>query len=250
MSLSFIDIADHKNGGSATSLTFGVGVAAAFDLLLIVLGFEAVAPGSGPWVAPNSTPGHLSSTGNGWKQLLAQDPEAAGCGLEVWAAVYGSGSVAIADFNASYAVQGLMAIYRGEYYDSSAGVAEIFTGAIRGSESAQVSGDDPAAPPVHSFVDELVIAVGADTLAGGWGTPTPTGWSSRADYARGGAGTVEITLADKPTTVEGDTGAIPWSAAASPSGARGATATLAVRPLPAAPAATSPLIAVEYAVAN
>lgn len=249
MSLSFIGIADHQHGAAVNDLTLGVGAALPFDLLLIVLGFEGVAAGSGPWVTPNTNSSSPDmGPAHGWKQVLEQSPGATGCGLEVWAAILTSGSSTKVDFDAAYNVQGLMAIYRGEFYDS--GPVYINGGAIRGAVSKQVTGDNPDCPSVYSFVDEILIAIGADTLSGGWGTPTPAGWTSRADYSRAGAGTVEITLADKPTTVEGDTGAIPFSAAASPGGAHGATATLSARPTSPPPTATSPLIAVEFAVAN
>jgi len=234
--------------GTGSSLNLGrPGGVSVGDLLVVVLGFEGVASGSGPWVTdPASDPfSEYVTVANGWKRICYQDPSASGCGVEVWAAVHGSGAFEIFQFvsSLSYSVGTLS--YVGEYATSNS----IFDGAIRGATTRQVTGDHPAAPDVYAFENELLIAVGADELQSpGWGTPTPSGWTSRLDVARSGYGTVEITAADKPVSVEGNSGLIPFPAIAASGATKGATATLAVRPAP--PASSSPLIAVEFSTAN
>jgi len=234
--------------GTGTQITVNrPGGVAVGDLLIVILGFEGVAAGSGPWVVPgDGSDTTVVGEAEGWKQVCYQAPAATGCGLEVWAAIHISGDHEKFNLVGSLSYVAETVSYTGAY-DALTGT--ISDGAIRGATTEQVSGDSPNSPAIHAFENELLIVVGADTLASpGWGAPTPAGWSSRADVKRGAYGTVEVTAADKPITVEADYGPIPFSAAASPSGADGATATLAVRPNP--PAATSPLIAVEFAVAD
>lgn len=249
MSITFRSALAPYSFDAANSHTFSlpVGVTAG-DLLVFALAVEGQAAGSGPWIdTSGSVPGSgILGPGGSWKQACYQAPSASGAGLEVWVAIYGSGSIVKVNLLSSLNAVGLLAAWSGVYAPTNS----INDGSVRGAVSAQVSGDDPAAPSVYAFVDELLIAVGADTLASpGFGTPTPAGWASRTDGARDSTyGNVEAVLADKAVTVEGDTGTIPFAATASPSGAKGATATLAVRPTP--PAATSPLIAVEFAVAS
>jgi hypothetical protein len=76
----------------------------------------------------------------------------------------------------------------------------------------------------------MVIACAADQV----GSFAPaSGWTRRLDATRGGAhANVELAAVDQLVTSEGDTGTITWMAAASPAGAKGAAATLAVRPSP------------------
>lgn len=251
MGISFVGISSHPGGSGASSLSVDLSLASDFDLMILAFAFEGVAAGSGPWITPDIAPGTGAKIGpgDGWKQFVQQAPSATGVGLEVWAAILTSGSSVTAGFDASHNVQAVAAIYSGEYYGARS--PYILDGAIRAAVSQPVAGDNPECPSIHAFVDEVVIAIGADTLASpGFGTPTPPGWASRGDYNRSGYGTAEVTFAERPTTSEGDTGPIPFSASASPSGAKGATATLAIRPFAASPAATSPLIAVEFAVAT
>lgn len=216
------------------------------DLLIVILGFEGVAAGSGPWVVPgDGSDSHVAGNPTGWKQICYQAPSATGCGLEVWAAIHNSGTDAKFNLVSSLSYAACTVSYSGEYL----GDGTIFAGAIRGAATAQVVGDDPAAPSIYGFANETIVAIGADLLhTPGWGTPTPAGWQNRLDTARSGYGTVEITAADHQMTAEGDSGSIPWSALAAAPGDAGATATLSIRPTP--PTATSPLIAVEFAVSN
>ncbi len=218
------------------------------DLLIVVLGFEGVASGSGPWVVPgDGSDTNIVSVPGGWKRVCYQSPSATGNGLEVWAAIHGSGIHVVFPLTGSLPYSSQTASYTGEYETSMS----IFDGAIRAATTAQWTGDDPEAPSVYVYSEEMVVAVGADQLASpGWGAPTPAGWTSRMDAARASSyGNVEITLADKPATVEGNTGTIPFSANSASGSNKGATATLAIRPTAAVVAATSPLIAIEYATA-
>lgn len=218
------------------------------DLLVLALGIEGQAPGSGPWVDESgSGPGTgVIGSGSGWRRACYQAPDATGSGLEIWVSIWGGGSGTITlNLLSSLNTIILLGAWSGAY----APTGHITDGALRAAVSAQVSGDDPAAPSVYAYVDEILIAAGADKLLSpGWGTPTPSGWAQESDGARAGThGNVEAVLADKAVTVEGNSGSIPFPASESGS-AHGATATLAIRPSP--PAATSPLIAVEFAVSS
>ena len=68
---------------------------------------------------------------------------------------------------------------------------------------------------------------------GGSGFGTPSGFTSRIDAARSGAGTVEATIADATSAFAGQTGLIIFPNPAASSSTAGTTATLAIRPAPA-----------------
>ncbi len=216
-------------------------------ILLALFGFEGVAPGSGPWIDENGHDLDVSGAGHGWKRLFYQAPSNTGCGLEMWGTCdWSSGADTDFPFLASYSYVARGAQYTGQLSDTS---GHVTGGTYRAVTSSQWTGNNPEAPSVYAFENELVIAVSALEMSSpGFGTPTPSGWSQRLDSARSGFGTVEITLADTLMEVEGATGQIPWSASAETGSSKGGTATLAVRPTAAVVAATSPLIAVEYAV--
>lgn len=206
--------------------------------LIAVFGFESEAAGSGPYI-------NDSGSSAGWRRIVSQAPSATGSGLEVWAgSPWTIGATTTFNFTGSYTYVGRGLVYTGEYF----GVVNDAAG-VRGGASAQVVGNNPAAPSIYAYVNEMLVACAADTLTAGYGNPTPTGWSAaRFDSARSGAGTVEITAADFPVTVEGNSGTVPWTATASPGGAAGGTAILAIRPLASAPSSTSPLISVTYSL--
>lgn len=219
------------------------------QLALAILGVEGVASGSGPWIDPNA--GHpYDSNATGWYRVLWRAPSATGNGLEVWASVHGAGTTQFAFLSGvgtlSYVIRGLL--YGGTFV--AAGHTDPSSnGMISGSTSAQVTGNNPAAPSVFAFQNELVVAVAADQLqAPGYGTPTPPGWSApRFDSSRGGSfGNVEITGADTTVGVTGNTGTIPWAATAATGTTKGATATLALRPASQPPAATTPVLRFSY----
>ncbi len=108
------------------------------------------------------------------------------------------------------------------------------------------TGNNPQAPAFYTFVNEMVVAVAAEQLAApGFGTPTPTGWTNRDDQTRAGFGSVEITLADKLTTVEGDPGVVPWAATAAGTH-EGATGVFAIRAAGVNPASTDPFVSMQY----
>lgn len=220
------------------------------DLILAVFGFEDVT--TGPYIQYDPTGAHGVIEGTGWVRLLTVAPSATGCGLEVWAGFRGTGSATAFLFTGTYdyVARGLQ--YRGEYNPGGVSYVDFVNGngTVRAYTTDQVTGDDPACPAVYAFVDELLIALAADQLTTpGFGTPTPPGWTSRVDSKRGGSfGNVEITAADRLVTVEGDTGAIAFDATADPSGAKGTTATLAIRPAAALVATTAPYVSVEFPV--
>ncbi len=220
------------------------------DFLAIAVAFEGRASGSGPWVKPWETgdPSTVIGEATDWKQILYQAPSATGSGLEIWAAIIvGAGATdepTTVNFTGSYAAAAGMVSYSGAYG------SHILDGAVRAFAKQQWTGDNPEAPSVYAYDRELLIACSALELdSPGYGDPTPDGWDTKVDKARADTfGNVELAMASKITVIEGATGAIPWAATSDTGSDKGATATLAVRPVTTAPAATSPLIAVEYAV--
>lgn len=218
------------------------------QLALAILGVEGATAGSGPWIDPNATHPPYDNNGTGWYRVLFQAPSATGNGLEVWASVHGGGTTQfafLAGATLTYAIQGLL--YGGTYV-AAPNTDPSTNGMISASASAQVTGDNPAAPSVFAFQNELVVACAADQLqAPGYGTPTPAGWTQRIDNTRGGGhGNVEITGADTTVGVTGTTGTIPWAATAATGTTKGSTATLALRPASQPPAATTPVMRFSY----
>jgi len=224
-----------NSSGTATGATevdcnVPAGVAAG-QIIVALVAFEGVAAGSGPWIIPNNGQFNQNYIGpfTDWTQVCWQGPSAAGVGVEVWAAIYASGAVNDAKFAASQNAVMVCGAWSGEY--NPTGV--IGGGAVRLAPAAQVTGGQPPAPSVIASAGELVVACGGDLMGGG-GFGTPSGFTSRVDATRAGAGTVEASLADAVTTVAGATGPITFPGAAAAGTTRGATATLAIRPTPAA----------------
>lgn len=243
MSIAF-DTAGTPNAGSSNTASLPR-AGTLNDLIIAVIAFEGVTAGSGPWITPNTgqfTADYIGPS-EGWKRCAWQAPSATGVGMEIWAAINGTLiGTSHAQLTSSLNWVTVQAYYSGIYEPTDS----ITDGAVRAAVSAQVTGDDPAAPSVYAYVDELIVVCAGDTLSGGFSAPT--GYTQRTDHARSGAGTVEAAIADAPVTTEGDTGTIPFVGSASPSGAKGVTATLAIRPVP--PGSSSPLIAVEFSVAG
>lgn len=232
MAFAYVGNASATTGG-ATELDCNrpAGIAAG-NLIIALYAFENVAAGSGPWIIPNN--GQYLSTfigpAQGWQQVCWQSPSAAGVGIEVWAAVHGSGTVQNAKFAASYAAVTVTAAWSGEY----APTGTISDGAVRLATTAQVTGSQPAAPSVVANAGELIIACGGDLMtASKFGTPS--GFTNRVDVLRSGAGTVDAALADAIAATAAPTGPITFPNAASSGTTRGSTATLAIRPAPSAP---------------
>lgn len=244
--LAFQAASPAVDGASVSSLTITWPGTFTAQLLIAVLGFEGVLAAGGGGTG-SFDGGWVASIGDGvsthgWIRACLEPPSAdGGNGLEVWYLwSWDAGPTTQFNFDAARTAVAQGAVYTGQL-DSA--------GALRAATAAQVTGDDPAAPSIYAYVDELLVACAADQLQSpGYGTPTPAGWTKRFDNARASTyGNVEITLADAPVTVEGDSGTIPWAATAAAAGTKGATATLAIRPTAAVVAATSPLIAVEFA---
>lgn len=197
--------------------------------MVAAFGFEGVAPGSGPWIVPNQGQFTADKIGpaSGWLQAGFQSPSVTGNGLEVWVAIYGSGTNNNAVFAANQNCSAVTVGYSGNYNP---------TGTITGAPprlfvSAQTTGNQPASPSVIANSGELVVACGADQMTGS-GFGTPSGFTNRVDVARSGAGTVEATIADRTATVAGATGPITFPNAAATAATAGATATLIVQPAP------------------
>lgn len=200
------------------------------DIIVALYAFEGVASGSGPWIIPNS--GQFSSNyigpSQGWLQLCWQTPGATGVGIEVWGAIHKTGAVQNANFVASENAVTVTTAYGGVYNPTG----NIGSYTVRTSATAQVTGNQPAAPAVNANAGDLIVACFGDLMtASGFGTPS--GYTNRVDVARSGAGTVEAALADLTTVAAGNTGLITSPQAAASSTTRGATATLAIIPAPA-----------------
>lgn len=244
MSISFTGSSSASTTGSQTSVTISQ-AGGSGDLMVLALGFEGRAAGSGPWVDTSAaTPGSgIIGPATGWYQVGYQAPSATGNGLEVWAAFHG-GTTAQANFTGSYSAIAAMAAYSGVI------AAAIGSSVLRDSTFAQWTGDDPECPSIVAVRRELVVACAAHELQSpGYGDPTPPGWTTRVDAKRGGAfGNVEVAIADIVAAADGATGQIPFNATAETGTTKATTATLAVRAPAEVFAAGSPLVHVEYAV--
>ena len=229
MAFSFI-AANSATGTGVTSLACNLAAGtAAGDLLVIAYAFENVAASSGPWIIPNV--GQLNPNGigpaNSWQQACWQAPSGTGTGIEVWAAIYSSGTAITGNFAASQNVSVVTCTYRGEYNPTG----NILGAPPRLAPTAQVTGHQPASPSVLANNGELVIAVAGDTMtASNFGTPS--GFTNRVDVTRGAAGTVETTIADRVATLTGATGPITFPNNASSATAKGSTATLVFQAVP------------------
>lgn len=228
MAFSFI-AANNNTGTGVTSLDCNLpaGVAVG-DLLVITYAFEAVAAGSGPWVIPNIGQ-NADGVGpfNSWVQAAWQAPTSSGAGIEVWTAIYSSGTHIKGYFAASQNVVAVIGAWRGEYNPTGF----IFGAPARLAPSQAVTGHQPPAPAVLANTGELIIACAGDTMTGS-NFGTPSGFSNRVDVTRGAAGTVETTMADHTATLTGDTGPITFPNNASSATAKGTTATLVFQPSP------------------
>lgn len=220
------------------------------DLLVSVIGVEGVAGGSGPWIDANV--GQLTTDYGGpftgWKQVAMIAPSATGVGVEVWAALYSSGTHVWWKFNANQSAVARMVTYTGAYSLSN----QITDGAVRAAATNQWTGNNPQAPSIYAYLNEMLLAFAAEEMSSpGYGTPTPAGWTTRFDNARSGYGTAEITVADFiPVTVEGASGVIPWSANGALSTSKGGAGVLAIRPTVVLPAATNPAIRMRWSTAS
>lgn len=218
------------SGAGVTSLdTNTPGGVSVGSLMVAVYAFENVAAGSGPWIVPNiSTAGNgVIGPASGWMQVAWQAPSAAGVGIEVWAAIYGSGTHFTANFAVAQTAVVVGAGWNGEYNPTSL----ITGGPPRVASTSQVSGSQPPAPSVNANAGELIVACGGDLMtAGKFGTPS--GFTNRVDVQRSGSGTVDAAIADATALVAGATGPVTFPGTANPTSAKGATATLLFRPAP------------------
>lgn len=249
MSISFVGVSTPVSVSAATSIDIvrPSGYAGG-DLVVVALAFEGVGSGSGPYVDPSRAgiDAFVAGPASGWKLACYQPPSATGAGLEVWVAITEAGAPtghSIWNFTGTYSAVGVSAAYRSVFG------ATITDGAQRAATTDQWTGDDPECPAIFAYARELVVGCAAEVIQSpGFGTPTPSGWTTRTEAARSGSySNVSAVIADKLATTDGATGAIPFSAASGSGSDKGATATLAIRPLDAEATATSPLVHVEYA---
>lgn len=215
----------------ATSLTYNrpAGLSGG-ELLVSVWAFEGVAAGSGPWIIPNigQYAANVIGPAEGWLQACWQTPSATGVGIEVWVAFNGAGSVnQSANFTASMNAVSVMSAWTGQYNPSG-----TITGSPpRVATTAQVTGNQPAAPAVTANSGELIVACGGDLMTvSGFGTPS--GFTNRVDVNRGSAGQVEATIADAQASSAGNTGPITFPNNAAATTTAGTTATLLIVPTP------------------
>lgn len=223
-----------NNSGTATAATeIDIGTPAGVvnrDIIISVFAFEGVAAGSGPWIVPNQ--GQLVGTfigpSTGWQQVCWQTPSATGVGIEVWCAIFSVGSAQNAKFATSMNAVAVTAAWSGNYNTPS---GNITTTPPRLATTAQVVGNQPAAPSVVTNVGELVVACGGDLMqAGGFGAPS--GFTNRVDVFRSNVGTVEATMADMTAANAAATGPITFPNPTASSVTAGSTATIVVSPQP------------------
>lgn len=223
--------------GTGTTQTFTWPGLPTGQMLLAVFAIENVNAGSGPYV--NDTDGAA-----GWYRVCYQAPAAnGGSALEVWGGFPGwtSGPTTPFNFTGSYTYVARGAVYTGQL-DSGA------ASPIRASTTAQVTGNNPQAPAIFAFANELVIALAAEAMsAPGFGTPTsPAGFTQRWDSNRAGFGTAEQTIADALASSSATVGPIGWTATGATGASPGATATLAVQPAAAPLGSGAPLIEITF----
>lgn len=219
------------SSSGATSATITWPGSPSGQMLVGIFGFEAVT--SGPWITGTNQ--------GGWARSCYQAPSASGNGLEVWNTNgWSSGATTQFNFTGTLAYVGIGRVYTGQY----TGAGNV----LRAGTTAQVTGNNPAAPSIYAYINEMVVVCAASQLNSSGYTAAPTGYADLSSAARGSAhGNVEIGTADQVATGEGNTGSLTFTATAAAGGTKGATATLVIRGGPAVVAATSPLISIEYA---
>ena len=228
--ISFVGAGTVAEGVGVTSLTVNTPAGLAFhDLLIVVLGFENVAAGSGPYVSD-------TNPAQGWFRILTQAPVGGnGTGLEVWAASWEVGASTPFNFFAAQTVVAREVAYR----NTKSSVATAIT--ITNNQSW--AGNNPVCPSVTTTIPKSwVVPVGALALAAGT-MVYPGGYTRRFDNARAGAsGNAEIAEGDGPQAAPGASGTITLTAAAAGGTARGGTATLVLNPNVTTTASTLSLI--------
>ncbi len=248
MTIAFTNSSSASTVGSQTSLTITFPSGTTGDLMVLAIAIEGRAAGSGPYVDESAAgPGTgILGEASGWHHLGTQAPSATGNALDVWVAFNG-GTTATINFTGSYAAIAAIAAYENVL------AASVASGVIRVASFAQWTGDDSECPAVVMVRREMTVVCSAHQLQSpGYGNPvTPSGFTTRIDAKRGGSfGNVELAIGDKLAVSDGDTGTIAFNTTASSGSTKGATATLAIRPLAEVFAATSPLIAIEYPAHN
>lgn len=182
------------------------------DLLVVVVGFEQVAAGSGPWIS--GTP-QL-----GWSRACYQSPAGTGSGIEIWTANWKFGGQTT--FNFFVARTG---IARESAYRCPA----IGGPALDKATTAQHTGDNPVCPSIDTNRDNTTVVHCAAMKLKSPGYVYPAPDTKRWDNARAGVfGNVEAALGDRNQAAAGTSGTYTITAATPTGSNEGATATLAV----------------------
>lgn len=238
--ISLLGVTNFVSGSSSSTtghMNLPAGYAAG-DLLIAVMGFEGVTPGSGPWAEYDPDPAHPDGEPDlrpaGWARILYEEPSTAGNGLEIWTAYYGGGTFSHFKLATSGPFAAQMIELRGIYLPASPTTTNpVAAGTIRANAEAQVTGDNPACPSVAARQGDMILGLAAHQLQSpGFGTPTsPAGYTTVFDNPRAGTfGDVEIAAAVALAATSGTQGPIDFSALAATGSTKGATATLAIRP--------------------
>ncbi len=118
MTIAFEAVNSAVSGSAVSALSFSLPSAAARQLLVATFGFENVLASSGPWVAEGDGTGSPPKAGaaTGWERIVYQAPSAdGGCGVEVWATLWGSGTAGQFVFDTSRTLTYQIARYTGIY---------------------------------------------------------------------------------------------------------------------------------------
>lgn len=202
------------------------------QMLLAIFCFEGQAAGSGPYIT--------STVQSGWGRSCYQAPSATGNAIEVWnTQSWSSGPSTTFNFAGSVPFVGVGRVYTGQY----TGAGNV----IRAGVTAQVTGNNPAAPSVFAFANEMVIACASSQLGAGGYSAAPPGYSDLFDTIRGGViGNVELGTADQLQGADVNTGSLVFTANAASGATRGTTATLVVRALGQTPVSTAPYVLLSF----
>lgn len=182
------------------------------DLLVVVVGFESVAAGSGPWIS--GTP-QL-----GWSRACYQSPSATGSGIEIWTANWKFGGQTTFNFFTSRTGIARESAYR---------CPDIGGPAVDSTATQQHTGNNPVCPSVVTQRDNATVVHCAAMKLKSPGYVYPAPDTKHWDNARAGVfGNVEAALGDRVQAASGASGTYTITATASAAGQVGATATLAV----------------------
>jgi hypothetical protein len=205
------------------------------DLLVSVTCYSGIAAGAGPFIV------NPSGGGFGWSRIFYQAPSGSGNAIEIVLAYWSSGANLQWNFNTSVTYGSRFQAYTNarrtnDYADNyGVGVSDVTVGNYLTDEAratgSQITGNNPGTASRYSYVDELVLAVGANQLANpGYGA-AGGGFTKRLDNTLTGFGTTELVLADLEIATEGSV-SCSFTATASPAGQLGTMGIFGLPPPP------------------